>query len=562
MGLPVWTRRREVSLFGARCPPAAACCALLIACTPAEHGPAPADRAPPLRRHAARPADRPAPKRRRVAAGPRVVPPRRASRSAPETWTDQRVAWEALIRRVAPLAKRGALLPTPKLRHHFRRKGVWFRPDFDARTLAAAQRRLLAATGPAGTPAVNGPAGRAVFVDVEGPAGSAARRRGLAAAIAICGSAAVCGLECTFASPGGLGSQTAVIRRLVRLVTDHALVLQIGTGHGRSRIALPTLKNPNAAPVVSRSIGTAVPVVGDTGTAPMPLARLTPGLLLDLGPQDPAPPVTTRLGLQLCRLAAAVPDALHAAWFQSAKARESRAAALARWLGLTFVDRPAHPKRPPLEHRYIRRHYKNRVYTWRRRADGAYLMRPTLVVLHHTGSLSLRSALNTLTALQLGHRRGIQVPGSLGVGVPYLVARDGTIYRLFKDDRRFGRHAIGLNHSAIGIENVGTKRGGLTARQLRQNVALVRYIALRYPLRYLVGHREVYQMARTPYYLEAVPGYCSNKGDPSAQTLRLVRRQLKELDIAGPPTGQPVLKNCRDMFRYFKRQRRDARQSR
>jgi N-acetyl-anhydromuramyl-L-alanine amidase AmpD len=179
-----------------------------------------------------------------------------------------------------------------------------------------------------------------------------------------------------------------------------------------------------------------------------------------------------------------------------------------------------------------------------------------MIVLHHTGSHSLGSALFTLTALKLGRRSAKHNPNSLGVGVPYLVARDGRIFRLFKDDRRFGRHTIGLNHSAIGIENVGNKHRPLSRAQLAQNVKLVTFIAMRYPIRYLLGHREVYQMARTPYYLEAVPGYCSSKSDPTWLTLRLVRKDVAHLDLDAPPTDPPILRNCQDMFRYFKELRR------
>ena len=46
---------------------------------------------------------------------------------------------------------------------------------------------------------------------------------------------------------------------------------------------------------------------------------------------------------------------------------------------------------------------------------------------------------------------------------------DGTIYRLMPEDR-VGRHAIGLNHVSIGVENVGDgKRWPMTAAQVAAN---------------------------------------------------------------------------------------------
>ncbi len=66
-------------------------------------------------------------------------------------------------------------------------------------------------------------------------------------------------------------------------------------------------------------------------------------------------------------------------------------------------------------------------------------------------------------------------------------------------------------------------------------------------------------MARTPYYLEAVPRYCSNKNDPTWRALARIRKLTAHLGLAGPPTTRPVLKGCRDMRRYFKQRRRTAR---
>lgn len=43
---------------------------------------------------------------------------------------------------------------------------------------------------------------------------------------------------------------------------------------------------------------------------------------------------------------------------------------------------------------------------------------------------------------------------ALNVSTQFLVDRDGTIFRLLPDTT-FARHVIGLNHLAIGIENIG-----------------------------------------------------------------------------------------------------------
>ncbi len=484
-------------------------------------------------------------------------------------WSPQNDAWARLVRRITPLARRGARLPSFKLRKYFRRQTLWPLPTLDTQKLTASERGLLSPKGRASHKDVNGPAGRQVWVEVDDEAG---RRL----ANSICAQAAVCGLACTMGptrTPPTAATRTptmvattatkpsiASVRQLVHLRRDHDLVLRVVSRPGSvfTTVRVPA-KTPTTSPL-DRAIRLATrDLTGAVRFSTTPVTRLIPGLRVTGDPARVAKPAQQRLAQGLCRLAAQVGDRLLEIWHGDRAADKRRAKALATWLGLTFVDKPVHAKRPKLEKLYIRRHYRDRVFNWRRRPDGAYLIRPAMVVLHHTGGLSLRSALYTLTSLRLGARAGLTRPTSLSVGVPYLVARNGRIYRLFQDDNRFGRHTIGLNHSAVGIENVGTKRSGFTAAQIDTNVRLLQYLALRYPLRYLLGHREVYQMARTPYYLEAVPRYCSNKNDPTWRALRHIRKRAIHLGLAAPPTTHPVLKGCRAMRRYFKQRRRSAR---
>ena len=69
-------------------------------------------------------------------------------------------------------------------------------------------------------------------------------------------------------------------------------------------------------------------------------------------------------------------------------------------------------------------------------------------------------------------RRYLVRGGRVNVSAHYLVARNGTIYRLMPDNW-MARHCIGLNYDSIGIENVGGgKHGKLTRKQLEANVAV------------------------------------------------------------------------------------------
>jgi N-acetyl-anhydromuramyl-L-alanine amidase AmpD len=121
------------------------------------------------------------------------------------------------------------------------------------------------------------------------------------------------------------------------------------------------------------------------------------------------------------------------------------------------------------------------------------------------------------------------------VSAHFVVDRDGTIYRL-QPETRFARHAIGMNHVAIGIENVGD--GGahpLTDAQVAADIALVRDLVARFPaITTLVGHSEVGALARahSPLYRERERAYVDDKPDPGAAFLAKVRAGLVDLHLS------------------------------
>ncbi|HVS03332.1 MAG TPA: peptidoglycan recognition family protein, partial [Thermoanaerobaculia bacterium] len=130
--------------------------------------------------------------------------------------------------------------------------------------------------------------------------------------------------------------------------------------------------------------------------------------------------------------------------------------------------------------------------------------------------------------------------GALNVGIQFVVDRDGAIYSLYPETA-MARHTIGLNHVAIGIENVGDGDLGdraaaapLTEAQLLANVALVRHLAAKYPtIDYLIGHREYRDVERQGHpahalFYEALPGYRTEKVDPGRRFLRRLRQALRE----------------------------------
>lgn len=160
-------------------------------------------------------------------------------------------------------------------------------------------------------------------------------------------------------------------------------------------------------------------------------------------------------------------------------------------------------------------------------------MEPKVIVLHWTAGPSAASAWNTFTAPTLAGRAELLGAGALNVGAHFLVDRDGSITRLFEEDR-IVRHVIGLNHLAIGVENVGGgERWPLTAAQVQANAALVRWLAGRHPITHLIGHHEYRSLEGHPYFEEKDPSYRTTKPDPGAAFMTEVRALVTDLGLQG-----------------------------
>jgi N-acetylmuramoyl-L-alanine amidase-like protein len=161
---------------------------------------------------------------------------------------------------------------------------------------------------------------------------------------------------------------------------------------------------------------------------------------------------------------------------------------------------------------------------------------PRMVVLHFTAGGSAKGTIGYFDNVHLEKgRKKLHSGGELNVSAHFVVDRDGTIYRLMPETR-MARHCIGLNHVAIGIENVGDgKRWPLTDAQVKANAALVRYLAGRFPITHLIGHSEYRAMEGHPYFVERDPAYRNQKPDPGDAFLKAVRAEVADLKLSGPP---------------------------
>ncbi|MEP0134193.1 MAG: peptidoglycan recognition family protein [Eudoraea sp.] len=161
---------------------------------------------------------------------------------------------------------------------------------------------------------------------------------------------------------------------------------------------------------------------------------------------------------------------------------------------------------------------------------------PKMIVLHWTVIPTLEEAFDAFDAPTLPNwRPDIVSVSGLNVSSQFMVDRDGIIYSLMPETN-MARHVIGLNHCAIGIENIGgTEDLPLTRAQLKANIWLVEYLFNKYPIEYLIGHYEYTNFVDHPLWLEKDDSYRTNKTDPGKDFMERVRKATKYLNFKPVP---------------------------
>lgn len=153
---------------------------------------------------------------------------------------------------------------------------------------------------------------------------------------------------------------------------------------------------------------------------------------------------------------------------------------------------------------------------------------PKMIILHWTCIPRLDITFKVFNPPILAKNRRADLPGDLNVSSHFLVDRDGKIYQLMPE-LWMARHVIGLNHYAIGIENIGGVDGkdDLTDAQTRANAFLVCYLRNKYPtIQHVIGHNDYLQYKNTSLWLEKDPNYQTDKTDPGPNFLNKVKKLI------------------------------------
>lgn len=168
------------------------------------------------------------------------------------------------------------------------------------------------------------------------------------------------------------------------------------------------------------------------------------------------------------------------------------------------------------------------------------MIKPKMIVLHHTVIPTFQKTFEAFDSPTLPNwRPEIESVSGLNVSSQFVVDQDGTIYQLMPENY-MARHVIGLNHCAIGVENVGgTPDLPLTRAQVKANIQLVKYLAEKYTIEYVIGHHEYRAFEGHELWLEVDDGYRTEKNDPGDDFMGKVRKGTKKYNFRPIPEINP-----------------------
>ena len=166
---------------------------------------------------------------------------------------------------------------------------------------------------------------------------------------------------------------------------------------------------------------------------------------------------------------------------------------------------------------YSGRHYG--AATWR-------LTSPHVIVEHFTDNESFSGTWNTFAA-DTPDSELHELPGDCA---HFVIDRDGTIYQLVPLGVRC-RHTVGLNWTAIGIEQVGVSDAEILSnpRELHAALALTVWLMARYHIALgdVIGHAE---SLTSPFHHELDPAWrCQTHGDWVTPDMNRFRAMLATL---------------------------------
>jgi N-acetylmuramoyl-L-alanine amidase len=158
--------------------------------------------------------------------------------------------------------------------------------------------------------------------------------------------------------------------------------------------------------------------------------------------------------------------------------------------------------------------------------DSYRLIHPHLIIWHYTDSTTYASVYNTFA----DDVPDVQFHELPQVCTHFVITTHGTIHQLVPLDLMC-RQVVGLNYTAIGIENVGESDQQVLddPGQYRAALRLTRWLRCRFhiPVRNVIGHNESLQ---SPYFREFVPAFRNQThSDFDRHDMNIVRAAVARL---------------------------------
>jgi hypothetical protein len=168
--------------------------------------------------------------------------------------------------------------------------------------------------------------------------------------------------------------------------------------------------------------------------------------------------------------------------------------------------------------------------------DTCILIEPKIIVVHMTDIDSFEKSFEYMKEPVLREEREKLISRSydrVNVSTHYLIDKLGNIYSLMPDNY-MGRHAMGVNHSSIGIENVGMNANPPSREQVEANLKLIKYLMKKYDIK----ASDVYSHAETallkekgePIFIEKDKNYLIQK-NCGQKLIKEIRKRLTEKNI-------------------------------
>ncbi len=189
------------------------------------------------------------------------------------------------------------------------------------------------------------------------------------------------------------------------------------------------------------------------------------------------------------------------------------------------------PQRPPIVPKWIpfsvTRRSETAAYSLEHYGRAAWkLTSPHVIVEHFTDNETFSGTWNTFAA-DVPDSELHELPGDCA---HFVIDRDGTIYQLVPLDTRC-RHTVGLNWTAIGIEQVGVSDAEILAnpRELHAALTLTLWLMGRYHIALgdVIGHAE---SLTSPFHHELDAAWrCQTHGDWSTPDMSRFRAMLAAL---------------------------------